>query len=278
MPFTTTNVRPEFDAPVTVKFSGLMVLQPGPNETCEIGVHRHNRDHVNQVLLIVNKPDLPVSVVPLLLGPLTGPFDIKLRALNPEVILDPDPDFGDFKIYERDPFDRTLPTSDNYDHRWALNLRPGNPDARINDGAKPVITLKTGTLYTSNLSNPALVPKFRVPGSEDGEELNQFAGDLAASIIPPDGTEVLLEWKDLGDDKFITLPRLGDPEGTTYTVCFINEPPNYATESAEELPLYYKVLAKEDGKLFEDEEQCILELPDETRSDEVPCMPIILNP
>ena len=277
MPFKTTNVRPAVNAPVTVKFSGLMVLQPGPNETCEIGIHRHNREHMNQVLLIVNKPELPLSVVPLLLGPLTAPFEIKLRSTDSEVVLDPDPDFGDFKIYERDPFDNTLPTSDQYDHRWALNLRAGSADARLNDGARPVVTLKTGTLYTSNLSNAALNPKLQVPGSPD-KSLNHFAGDLAASITPPNNAEVLLEWKDLGDRRFITLPRLGDPARTSYTVCFMNEPPNYGSESPEELPLYYKVLEKADGKEVPANERCKLKLPDETRSDEVPCMPVLLNP
>ena len=269
MPFTTTNVRPSIDAPVTLKFSGLMVLQPGPDETCIIGVHRHNRDHMTQVLLIVHKPDLPVTVLRLLTGPLTGPF---------EVTLDSDPEVGDFKIYERDPFDRTLPTSDEFDHRWAINLKPHNPQARINNGAKPTVTLKTGTLYTSNLSNPALDPKFNVPGVEDPEELKQFAGDLATSITPPAGTKLILKWEDHGDPKGLSLPRTGDPDDTTYTVCFLNDPPNYASDFQEELPLYYKVLQKNNGELVPEEEQCSLELTlPAVRSDEVPCMPILLN-
>lgn len=273
MPFTTTNVPPDVNAPVTVKFSGLMVLQPGPDETCEIGVHRYNREHMNQVLLIVHKPDVPVTVVPVLLGPLTSSFDVKLRLTASGEVVEP----SDFMIYERDPFDHTIPTSDPRDYRWALNLRPGTPDARLNDGAKPCINLKTGTLYTSSLSNPALDPNFKVPGFDD-KRINHFAGDLSAAITPPDGAKVLLEWKDLGENREITLPRLGDPDGTTYTVCFMNEPPNYGSESPEELPLYYKVLEKDNGDEVPEEEQCILELPDGTRSDEVPCMPIILNP
>ena len=271
MPFKTTNVRPDVNALVTIKFSGLMVLQPGPDETCNIGLHRLNRDHSNQVLLIVHKPGLPVTVVPLLTGPLTAPLVIKLSS---------EPELGDFTIYERDPFDRTLPTSDVFDHRWAINLRPFNPEARLNYGAKPIVTLRTGTLYTSNLSNPALDPKFTAPGVVEDEELNQFAGDLAAAITPPADTKVILEWEDHGDSKGISLPRLGEEDDAEirYTVCFINEPPNYASDTQEELPLYYKVLHKNNGQVVPEEEQCTLKFTPGTRSDEVPCMPIILNP
>jgi hypothetical protein len=268
MAFNTTATPPTINSLVTIKFSGLMVLRPkeGANDICEICVHRHSREHSNQVILIVNKPNLPPTLVPLLGGALTADFEIRL---NPDSA-------ADFKIFQRDPFDRTLPNSHVNDIRWAINLRGPNPDARPNNGAKPVATLKMGVLYTSNLTNPPLDPVLTCP-TGGPVSLKQFAGDLAAAIDPA-GKTVLLKWKDMGDDKDVTLPRDFDPPNTSYTLYFINEPPNLASAPHDELPLYYKVLEKSNGAPIPPGEQCKLKFADETRSDEFPCMPILLNP
>ncbi len=106
MPFTTTNIPPSTNPLVTIAFSGLIVLRPGANNTCEIGVHKFSRDHQFQVLLVVEKlvqqpnpapPPLTVPVplppvlVPLIVGPLFAPFTI---SLDP----DPTPGAGDKRV------------------------------------------------------------------------------------------------------------------------------------------------------------------------------------
>src|SRR5215475_6421328 len=135
MPFTNVAVQPSTTPPVTILLSGLMVIQPGPNNnTCEIGVHKFTRSHLFQVILVVNKPNRPPALVPIFSGTQLAPFEIRL-ASNPE----PNPDFA---VYARDPFDRTLPASDPLDHRWAINMKLKHPTALVNDGVKPVVTLK----------------------------------------------------------------------------------------------------------------------------------------
>lgn len=267
MPFNTTNVPPSTTPLVTVVFSGLIVLRPGANNTCEIGVHRFARDHQFQVILVVNKPRLPPILVPLLIGPLTSPFSIRL---------DPDPGNGNFAVFARDPFDRTRPNSHDLDHRWTINFKDLHMNAQINSGAQPTGTLKTGVLYTPHLSDPILAPRLRRPNSPDFM-LNHIASNLAASIDPPGNTKVLLEWHDLGDPVELTLKRPQDPAGTLYTLYFINDPPNINTEAHDEFSHYYKIL-ESGGAPIPGQQRFELRFGTPTRTDEIPCMPGILNP
>src|SRR5829696_7549739 len=114
MPFETTQNLPA-NPLVTVKFSGLMVLQPGDNKTCNVGVHRFNRTHLFQVILVISKPNQAPTLITLFTGPLQDNFLIRL---------DPDPGAaGDFKVFEKEPFTHTAQGSDPNDARWAINLQ-----------------------------------------------------------------------------------------------------------------------------------------------------------
>jgi hypothetical protein len=269
MPFTNVAVAPSTTPPVTILLSGLMVIQPGPNNnTCEIGVHKFSRTHSFQVILVVNKPNRPPALVPIFTGPLLAPFEIRL-ATNPEPI-------PDFVVFARDPFDRTLPNSDPLDHRWAINMRLKHATARINDGAKPVITLKTGTMYTPNLTDPSLAPKLTRTGSPV-DLLRQIASHLAVSITPPAGTKVLLKGLDLGDPLTLAVPRDKDPVGTQYTLCLINEPTSILADPHDEFPLYYQIL-EDTGAPIPSSVRFNFEFASGATSDEVPCMPITLIP
>ncbi len=265
MPFNIAPAPPDTAPPITVLLSGLMVVQPGQNNTCEIGIHKFSNEHLFQIILTVNKPNRPAVLVPLFIGPLLSPFEIGL-ATNPE----PAPDFN---AYSRDPFDRTLPTSDEFDYRWAISFGTKHPTARPNDGVKPVVTMKTGTLYTPNLSKPALTPRLTRTGSLD-DDLKQFASHLAVSITPPPGVKLLLKGLDLGDPLEFLLPRDGDPAGTKYTLALINEPPNLLAPAHDEFGLYYKVFEDGSGSAISDSVRFKLEFAGGTRSDEVPCMPV----
>lgn len=267
MPFTETNVPPSTTPLVTVAFSGLIVLRPGANNTCEIGVHRFCRDHQFQVILVVNKPGLPPILVPLLIGPLTGPFLIRL---------DPDPGTTDFAVFARDPFDRTRANSHDLDYRWTINIKDLHINAQINDGAQPVGTLYTGVLYTPHLTAPIVAPRLRRPNSPDFM-LNHLASNLAASINPPANTKVLLRWEDLGDTVELSLKRDQDPAGTLYTLYFINDPPNINAEVHDEFSRYYKIIESGGGPI-PGQQRFELKFAPVSRTDEIPCMPVTLNP
>jgi hypothetical protein len=239
-----------------------------------------------QVLLAVNKPTpvpnppppvlraQPPILVPLLVGPLTAPF---LISLNP----DPNPAAGDFKVFAQNPFDRTRPTSHDLDHRWTINFRDLHTNASLGEGAQPMGTLKTGILYTPKLTDPILAPKLVRPGSTD-IPLLQLASHLAVSIDvplnPSAQTKVVLQWRDMGDPVDLELPRPGDDPDTVYTIYFINEPPTINADDADEFLHYYRVLETGGSPIPRQQHYELQLLARSGRTDEIPCMPGILNP
>jgi hypothetical protein len=269
MAFEITANEPAQNPPVTVTFSGLMVLKPGPNNTCDVGVHRFDREHLFQVILIESKPNRPPALTPLFLGPLMAPFSVGLSS---------EPEVGDFMAFAPtpDPFVRSAESHEK-DFRWAINFREHHQDAQINGGAEPGISLKTGVLYTPNLTRPGLAPRLTRQGGDI--QLHQIAEDLAVSIVPPVDTNVVLQWEDLGVKKIVTLPLDGDPN-TTYTVAFSNNPPNLTVTPNEhdELALYYRILKDGNSNPIDDALQFRLAIAANARSDEVPCMSTTLNP
>lgn len=288
MPFTPTNVPPSTTPLVTIAFSGLILLRPGANNTCEIGVHKFNRDHEFHVFLVVEKlvqPNptpppptvprpLPPVLVPLIAGPLTAPFTIRRDP-------DPNPAAGDFRVFEQNPFTRVVPPSHPLDQRWAINFRGLHANAHPNDGVQPVGTLKTGVLYTPNLTDPSLVPDLRTTTGAPPIPLNQIASNLGVSIDVPittPQTGVALEWRDQGDPVSLVLPRPRDDASTTkYTIYFINEPPIINAEDEDEFANYYRVLEIA-GAPIPTNQRFQLHFATGTRTDEIPCAPGTLNP
>jgi hypothetical protein len=270
MPFTTTNVPPVLKPLVTVEFAGLLLLKPGDNNTCEVGIHRFARSHIFQLSLIVNRPDKNPTLTRLLSGPLTG--DIKIR-------LHPDSSAGNVLAFAptAEPFTRTAHAgNDDKDYRWSLNLKMIHPNASVTDGARPIATLRTGVLYTPTLTRVGLDPKLIRLGSPE-ISLFKVAADLAASIAPPEGHAVVVEWTDMGDPQDIILPRQVDPVGTTYTVSLLNDPPSLDPTPHDELADYYKVLLN-NGAVVPANERWALTYSNAQRTDEIPCLPTVLNP
>src|ERR1044072_4492804 len=146
MPFDTTPNLPG-NPLVTVKFSGLMVLQPGDNKTCKVGVHKFNRTHLFQAILVISKPGQAPILITLFTGPLQDNFSIRLDP-------DPNPAQGDFKVLQKGNFDPTTLANPNpagadnnaNDYRWAINLQAPAGGIAINEGGAPSVILKTGVL------------------------------------------------------------------------------------------------------------------------------------
>lgn len=278
MPFTRTTTEPSTTPLVTVKFAGLMLLEDGAGDTCAIGIHRWAPQHSFQVMLIVNKPQRPPTVIRLRSGPLEGPFVIRLDPVKS----------ADFKAYAANGAQldaegdllRNVHNATNYplDYRWRLNLRKLHPNAQRNEGANPIVQLETGVLYTPNLTPVNLDPKL-VKENGETQPLYRFAADLAAAIQPPANTTVQLEWRELGQLQVQPLPRSRnlDPAGTTYTVAFLNDPPLSAPKSHDEIAEYYKILTV-GGDLIPPEHRWELTYATNVRTDEIPCMPGTLEP
>lgn len=269
MPFATTNIVPSTTPKVTVKFAGLLLLKGIADNVCEIGVHRFSSIHSFQVMLIINRPDRPPIVQRLITGPLTSDL---------EITVNPRPATG-FAAFALDPFDRTFPNSHELDYRWALNIRElaDHADVDYNDGAKPIATLNAGVLYTPTLSLEHLKPEL-IQGLTT-IPLNRVAAELAASIdITTEN--VTIAWNELGDPQTpVVLPRKDiDPDGTTYTILLMNDPPISSPTAHDELDLYYKVLRKPGGYGVPNNKKFRLEIPYAQKTDEIPCLPVTLNP
>ena len=268
MPFSTTAIQPPTDAKVTVTIAGLFLLKPATGNTLEIGVHRFSRTHLFQVMLIVNKPSRPPRLIRLLSGPLTSNF---------EMIVDPVPASGVEVFAPTASFDRSDSTNNPLDYRWALNLkaRAGHDHVYFNEGATPIVKLNAGVIYTPNVTRSDL--NLVLVSATEEEPLPAVAADLAAAVELPEGAKLRLKWEELGEEITLDLPRdPPDPEGTTYTVALVNDPAMSNPPAHDELDLYYKVL-RSGGAPIGEETRYRLEVPTPHKTDEIPCLPIVLE-
>lgn len=280
MPFQTTATAPCANSKVTVVFSGLVVFRPGADNTCEVGIHRFSTSHQTQLLLMVNKPNKPPMVLPLLRGPLTTDFSIGLH-------INGIPLANDFTVFAPtpEPFDRLAAGNDIRDYRWAVNFKEVHPNVNINSGAQPFVKLKTGVLFAPHLTRLGLNPRLTRRNAEGEEEivaLNRIAASMAVAINPTGDSKVLLSWNDLGDKFDRVLPRDTDEEepNTSYTVFVINDPPGLSTPAHSEMLLYYKVLEDQiTSSAINEEAQYKLKYDTEgSRTDEIPCLEGRLDP
>ena len=264
MPFTVTDNEPDVHSKVTIKFGGLLLLRPKDNNMCEIGVSRSSSIHTCQLMLIVNKPNLPATLLRLASGPLLK--DLVINCTAP----------GGFKAFAQDPFDPTQENGNHrLDYRWAIDMSELNPDSDFNQGAHPIATLNDGVLYTSNLSLLTLKPAL-IKGNLKREPL-MLAADLAVSIPLAPGSQLTMSWTSSANPD-IVLPRRVDldPEGTIYTIVLLNDPPITTPTPHDELGLYYKVLEVGGGPIHPNDQWQLI-YQSHPKSDEIPCLPVRLG-
>jgi len=274
MSFIRTAAVPSADARVTVSFAGLLALRSGAGESLEIGVHRFSRVHTFQVMLVVKKPNRPPRLIRLLTGPLTADLEMS-------VVPNPATRFRVFaSAAAADPFDRSANPADNnelsLDYRWAFNARslPRHETVDFNNGGQPIAKLNTGVLYTSTLTRPSLQLKQVCGGVET--DLHRIAADLAVAIDLTGSSKFLIAWSELGEvQEPVVLPRPGDPAGTLYSVVLLNDPPMSNPPTHDELNEYYKILRNGDGSEIGD--KCRLETSQPPKTDEIPCLAILLD-
>jgi hypothetical protein len=273
MQFAPTNVEPSPTSKVTVTFSGLLLIKPGADNTLEAGIHKLSSDHFFQVMLIVNKPNLPPKVIRLFQGPIFSDFEM---VVNPA---------GDgVQKFVADQFDPENAATSEKDFRWTFNFATlqGHEEVDFNEGARPMAKLNAGVLYAANLIQKGLGLSLR-QGFES-YPLGQFSIDLAAAIDLPKGTTMTLMWREWGEQRTVTLPNASDPDDTTYTVALVNDPPDYAdpqvnqdASNHDEMIEYYKVL-QIGGAPVPPGVECHIEVAPGHRSDEIPCLIGVMEP
>lgn len=277
MPFTPTTTPPKTDAKITVAVAGLMVLESAAGDTCEIGIHRFDKDHTFQASLIVQKPNRPPRLIRLQTGIPTSDFTINLYTSTAFV--------GVRAFVPTASFNRDDKVDNLLDCRWGFNVRslPNHANVKRGPGASPLVKLNTGILYTPTLSRPGQSIK-QVCGSTS-TNLNRVAADLAFAIdMPGDLTlptspKVMINWTNFGKPQDLVLPRPGE-EGettTTYTLWLLNDPAVIDPTAHDELKLYYDVLEKNGGQV-PNIEQCRLDIGAAPKSDQIPCLPVLLDP
>ena len=278
MAFNRTNVPPKTNAKITVEVAGLMLLRQGAHDTCEIGIHRFARDHMFQANLIVQKANRPPHIVRLQTGIPTSDFTMTLvpsTAVVGILAFAPTPDTG---------FHRDDTVDSHLDYRWGFNIRtlPNHGTVNFNDGAQPIATLNSGTLYTSTLSRRGQSITQICGGITT--DLHRIAADLAFAIdLPgdlshPDSPRVEINWSDFGEPQTLVLPRPGEETetDTTYTLSLLNDPPFIDPSPHDELERYYRVLER-DGVPIPNLEQCRLQIGVAPNSDQIPCLPALLE-
>jgi hypothetical protein len=226
-------------------------------------------------MLVVKKPNRAPRLVRLLTGPLTSDLEMS-------VVPNPATKFRVFaSAAAGDPFNRSANPADDtelaLDYRWAFNARslPNHQTVNFNEGGRPTARLNTGVLYTSTLTRSTLQIK-QICG-ETETNLHRIAADLAVAIDLPGQSKFVIAWSELGEvQEPVVLPRPLDPVGTTYSVVLLNDPPITNPPAHDELQEYYRILVNGNGSPIQN--KCRLEVSEPQKTDEIPCLAILLDP
>ena len=270
MPFQPTATRPT--GSITLLFKGLLVLSGAADKACQVGVHKMTDDHF-LIIEIRAKNDAQDSLVMRHAGPLTSEFKIKV---------DPPTDRGVFG-FQRDTgrFDRSKP-NDSMDFRWKIDLHDRDHFHPIDlqmfpAFLSPVISISDGTFYTHLLTDKLKVSS--VPPSGAPKDLHRLAAIIGATIQLDELHTVNI---DSGNGSPVILPRTNDPAGTNYVISVRNEPLAIGTgPDPDELERYYPALRKKAGGTVIPVAERFKVKATPTplfKTDEIPCMPIVLGP
>ena len=271
MPFTTARRYPTSPL-LSVYFSGLLIIKPNNDGTsCNIGVH-HEPRHKLKVFLKINRPNEPAIRKILQLGPLARDFQI----LNSSQT-------GVFAFKPVDNFNRNLAVDDRRDLRWSVNLENSEfnnePFALVPGSASPGITINSGVFSTAERTDETSVNIVKSRQGLNATPVNSIASVIEARIELTGADHIFLVPNNLPP---VLLPRSEDLLGTTYELEISNEPPDDFAD-LDELDHYYEVLTKENGDPITDDEKWHLSVAQavvdsDAKSDEIPCMPIVLEP
>ncbi|MDX6403821.1 MAG: hypothetical protein QOH70_1276 [Blastocatellia bacterium] len=279
MPFQVTQTKPKDlnAATATVLLKGLLVIVPAADgKSCDIGIHRLTDDHFLIIeirgVVLPNKDFLVMRHA----GPLNGQ--------NFSITLDPPTSQGVFAFQESNqPFDRSQ-NHDDADIRWKIDLHDqglfpnGDTLKMFPAGCEPCVQMTDGVFYafrrvaTGNLATSA-------PAGSTSKQLHSIAGSIGVAIDrPSDEHQIIINWN--SNESPIVLPRPQDDAQTRYIISVRNEPPApEGSRNHDELERYYDILRRRsDGTVLPSSRQFRIIRPGPFKSDEIPCMPIVLGP
>ncbi|MDX6403820.1 MAG: hypothetical protein QOH70_1275 [Blastocatellia bacterium] len=281
MPFKSINTALPTSPTVTVAFTGLCLVHPALDSSyCEIGLHRKASDHRLRIDLVAIKPTGPPDLEPI--------HEDKLKGKDFTIRLVKDPQKG-VTAYKPTPvpFQRNQPNDPN-DLQWAINMGEYYTDVKTDpNGVDPCVRMEDGTFYTPPPTDKTKVKVELVKGTTT-TDLFSIAGAIFGAIDISDtdltaGQRVIVEWSENGKNQTLILPRpTDDLTRTKYLLEVANNPKPHGSSGHEELGLYYDVLLRKDGTSIPKSERYALNVTrlglHPVRADEIPCMPVLLEP
>lgn len=298
MPFTSTDTFPD-NPDVRIYFSGLMILKPTGNDSCEIFVHSSAPRHFLTIEVRRKKDGRPDEVMMRHVGPLafvptdqdagTSIHGMQIKKVTANgaapgvrrfVPNAPQPDGAPDGLalaidLERTDFHNGNPVVGNV----------GSDTLRLLDvdplGGRPSILLENGVLYTAATTRPELEIKLTDAAGNNIRDLAPFASLIGAAISLEETTHVEITWRQQGKAETLSLNKAA---GFSYEIYIVNDPLYESDEVVpaadpkhDELQEYYKILPR-----VATNQQFRLEVtpppPDQPRgSTRAPCMSVILG-
>jgi len=270
MVFEPSTVLPP-NPTVKIFFTGLLILEPLADKTCQTFVHNGSPQHELLVEVRRKRPDNPDVVMMRAPGPLkfTGGHTPPKHGLLIRTVGTAQ---KGVKAYTGPITDEGQKLSESLNLSEILDVSPGNVDTI---GGRPSILIDDGIFYTAQV-----VPIHFKLNKRDGTktiEFHEMGTIIGANIyLTAAGQTVNLRWRQPGGD--VNLDLEFKPE-TTYEI-YINNEPLFEDEAAagpfhDEFVEYFKILPD-----VETDEQYTMEfippLPDRGSS-RTPCASVLLN-
>ena len=254
MPFPPIDALPEEEPAVRIYFTGLMVLEPAANDTCQIFVNssatRHfltievrrkteNRPdeimmrHVGPLAFLPHDnddptdPTTPPPVHGLFIEKFGGPKSVRRYTGNAagskgEQTFGLAIDMQDATFHKGNP--DTLPDPITGEERPLLDPRTGAPRRLLdidNLVGRPSIFLGDGILHSALTTSPDLEIVLKRRG-EVVKQMPPFAKLLGVNIYLGDGERIRLKWRNQGKEATLFLEK--PKPGVSYEIYVANDP------------------------------------------------------
>ena len=239
MIFAQSNDLPPNPA-VKIFFTGLLILEPLPDKTCQVFVHNSSADHNLLVEVRRKRPGKPDQVMMRLPGPLTltGGHPSNAHGLLIRTTMVP-PAQKSVKAYNgNNPSSEGTELSDSFVFSRILDVPPGHVDPV---GGRPSILIDDGIFYTAEVRT--LNAELKKVGAPTGTTLTALPTIIGANIyLSQPHQRVDVRWRLHGNDVSLKLEKSDDFHYEIY----INNEPLYEDDqpgpSHDELEEYFKIL------------------------------------
>lgn len=289
MPFTQVPNFPSQEPPtVRILLTGQLMLQPdAASKSCEVFVNRSAPNHQLTVEVREKRPGQPDAILMRHHGPLEFlQSDPAVEGLLIErvVFSESEGEFvpaGSMGMYTGAPTPFGEALSSAIDLRGE-GFHPSNEMKVDFDSARPSILIKDGIFNTAFKFSSEKIKVKLTRGAEEPRPLNSFASLIGANIYLNEGEILLLNWRDLGLSKTLSLTK-PKPEqaGTTYEIYIINDPlfeNEKEPKAHDELAEYYKVLPSvSTADRFKMEVEFVQPVAGERGTSKSPCMPVVVS-